>query len=378
MKKLFFILLLTPLLSFAQKTYTVGPKETLFSIGRALKIHPRELAEYNNIPFEDGVKVGQVLKIPAVKKMAPLPDVAPATTPVTLKDPVAKPVSTPVTIAPKPTAVPVTATTSKPIPVAVTKPTPTPIPVTTTAAKPAPATSSVTTVPVKPASVVKPTEKSVTPAGMQPIYHKVQKKETLFQISQTEKVSIDDIKKWNKLTVDGVNEGVNLIVGYKNHTTDPIAKKETPIKPAPPVVAAPTEIKQTPVVTSVVVVTENEAKPQHSGSVIIRDFQGGYFNTAYSSQNSGKSSLKSENGTAAVFKSTSGWNDGKYYCLYNAAPSGTILKITNKANQKSIFAKVLDVIPDLKQNDGLLIRLSNAAADELGASAETFDVILSY
>jgi len=190
-------------------------------------------------------------------------------------------------------------------------------------------------------------------------------------------VSIDDIKKWNKLTVDGVNEGVNLIVGYK-HTTDPIAKKETPIKPAPPVVPAPAEIKQTPVATSVVVVTENEAKPQHSGSVIIRDFQGGYFNTAYSNQNSGKSLLKSESGTAAVFKSTSGWNDGKYYCLYNAASSGTILKITNKANQKSIFAKVLDVIPDLKQNDGLLIRLSNAAADELGVSAETFYVILSY
>ncbi len=373
MKKLFFILLLTPLLSIAQKTYTVGPKETLFSIGRALKIHPRELAEYNNIPFENGVKVGQVLKIPAVKKMEPLPDVAPAIASVPVKESVVKPASNTATTTPKPATATVNATTPKPTPAAVTKPATS---ITTNAAKPATATTSVT--PAKPVIAVKPTEKPVTPAGMQPIYHKVQKKETLFQISQTEKVSIDDIKKWNKLTVDGVNEGVNLIVGYKNHTTDPIVKKEIPIKPVTPIVAAPAEIKQTPVAIPVVDIKENEAKPQHSGSIIIRDFQGGYFNTAYSSQNSGKSSLKSESGTAAVFKSTSGWNDGKYYCLYNAAPSGTILKITNKANQKSVFAKVLDVIPDLKQNDGLLIRLSNAAADELGAGAETFDVILSY
>jgi LysM repeat protein len=70
MKILLFILLLFPVLAFAQKTYTVGPKETLFSIGRSLNIHPRELAEYNNISFETGVKIGQVLKIPAVKKMA--------------------------------------------------------------------------------------------------------------------------------------------------------------------------------------------------------------------------------------------------------------------------------------------------------------------
>jgi hypothetical protein len=39
---------------------------------------------------------------------------------------------------------------------------------------------------------------------------------------------------------------------------------------------------------------------------------------------------------------------------------------------------VLDVIPDLKQNEGLLIRLSNAAADELGVSSETFNVTLNY
>ena len=96
------------------------------------------------------------------------------------------------------------------------------------------------------------------------------------------------------------------------------------------------------------------------------------------SQFNEQASVKEETGTAAVFKSTSGWEDGKYYCLHNTAPAGSIVKITNKNTQRSVYAKVLDVIPDLKQNAGILIRLSNAAADELGAGENNFDAILNY
>ena len=85
-----------------------------------------------------------------------------------------------------------------------------------------------------------------------------------------------------------------------------------------------------------------------------------------------------ENGAAAVFKSTSGWQDGKYYCLYNNAVAGTIIKITNNANRKSVYAKVLDMIPDINSNNGLSIRLSNAAAEELGAGETRFDCTLIY
>ncbi len=91
-----------------------------------------------------------------------------------------------------------------------------------------------------------------------------------------------------------------------------------------------------------------------------------------------KKSIVEESGTAAIFKSTSGWQDGKYYCLHNTATAGSIIKITNKANQRSVYAKVLDVIPDLKQNTGILIRLSNAAADELGAGENNFEALLNY
>ena len=68
MKNLFsLILFLFPLFAMAQTTHTVAAKESLFSIGRLYNVHPRELASYNNIAFETGLTVGQVLKIPVKK-----------------------------------------------------------------------------------------------------------------------------------------------------------------------------------------------------------------------------------------------------------------------------------------------------------------------
>jgi len=57
---------------------------------------------------------------------------------------------------------------------------------------------------------------------------------------------------------------------------------------------------------------------------------------------------------------------------------GTILKVKNNANGKIVYAKVLDAIPDIKQNSGLAIVISNAAAEELGAGENKFDCVVSY
>jgi hypothetical protein len=43
-----------------------------------------------------------------------------------------------------------------------------------------------------------------------------------------------------------------------------------------------------------------------------------------------------------------------------------------------VYAKVLDAIPDIKQNSGLAIVISNAAAEELGAGENKFDCVVSY
>jgi hypothetical protein len=93
---------------------------------------------------------------------------------------------------------------------------------------------------------------------------------------------------------------------------------------------------------------------------------------------SGNKTPVNENGSAGIFKSTSGWQDGKYYCFNNNALPGTIIKITDNLTGKSVYAKVLDAIPDIKQNSDLTLILSNAAAEELGAAEGKFDCALSY
>ncbi len=314
MKKYFFILWMIPVVSMAQKKHTVGPKESLFSIARQFNVHPRELAEYNHISFEKGLTIGQVIKIPNKTTMAPL---------AKLSDTKA---DTKVTVVAQETA-------------------------------PPPNTPSTTETNAQPVTAV-----------LSPIFHTVQKKETLYQISQKyNKVPIADLKSWNHLTQDGVKEGMKLIVGYAN-ATKPLVKEQTPaldsIRSASNHAAANNVAVAMPS-------KKTEPAPVETKNAAVKNMQpGGYFASGYL----GTASAINETGTAGVFKSTSGWDDKKYYCLYNNATAGTIVKITHTDNQKTIYAKVLDMMPDLKQNKDILIRISNAAAQELGAITDSFNV----
>lgn len=228
----------------------------------------------------------------------------------------------------------------------------------------------------------KPAAKSNAQTGATPIYHKVAKKESLFRISKIYNASVDDIKKWNHLNSDGLNEGMSLIVGYGVAVERPstVTNAPGPVEVKKP---APEPVKEKPVAATVSkpVVTVVEDKKTEPSTAPVKSsgkgFNGGFFRSLYDEQ-AQKKSMVEESGTAAIFKSSSGWEDGKYYCLHNSAVPGSIVKITNKSNQRAVYAKVLDVIPDLKQNAGIMIRLSNAAADELGAGEQNFESIVSF
>ncbi len=323
MKKLFLLLFLLPFFAAAQKikTHTVGAKESITSIGRLYKINGRELANYNKIDYDKALIQGQILKIPAQNAL--IKNTAPATV---KKDAVIK--------------------------------------------------SAV------PEKVVSAPNKNGTP-----IYHTVVKQETLYRISTLyNKVAVADLKKWNKLASDTLSEGAKLIVGYLNEKNTTTAKETTSVaKPkeedTPTIKTAGEEeinVKAREEKKEIAQPVSKTEKVMTSTGVKLIDFNGGFFKNIFEEQTNGKKTV-SETGAVGVFKSTSGWQDGKYYCLHNIAPAGTILKITDKATGKSVYAKVLDMIPDIKQNAGLLIRLSNAAADALGATADSkIDCTINY
>lgn len=103
-----------------------------------------------------------------------------------------------------------------------------------------------------------------------------------------------------------------------------------------------------------------------------KSFNGGFFKTDFTDGG------KSAEGAAGIFKSSSGWQDGKYYALMNNVPVGTIVRVTVSSSGKSIYAKVLGQLPDMKESAGLTIRISNAAAGELGEGDGRFNVSVRY
>lgn len=329
MKKLFLILFLLPFIVKAQEaplmiagtgdnlylTHTAAAKENFYSIGRLYNISPKEIAPYNNLSMDKGLSIGQAIKIP-LKAMN-----------------------------------------------------------------------------------FSQTGTAAADEVVVPVYHEVQPKETLYQLStHYNKVPVASIKSWNNLSGDAVSTGQNIIVGYlkvkkslsafaASGAAAPVAVAPAPAAAKPAVVKAEPPVKKPepkPIVKEVpdedLQVAQKEAVQKEAAkkatpvavvSTDAADFKGGVFRTQYS--NTGKD----ESGTAGIFKSTSGWDDGKFYCLHNTASQGTILKITNTATGKSIYAKVLDSIPDLRQNSNLVLRLSNAGADAIGA-AGNFECTINY
>jgi LysM repeat protein len=303
-----FLLLSIPLFVAAQKTHTVAAKESFYSIGRMYNVHPKDLASYNNIPFEKGLSIGQVIKIPGAGNAAPMPDVPkPVTTDVVQSEPV----------------------------------------------------------------------KAVKASGSNPIYHTVAPKEGLYGISKKYNSTIADIKKWNNLSSDALEIGMHLVVGYDG--TSALTKTETPVVPRPVTKEKETVVAKTSVPEKQEDIYVEPAVPVVMNTNAPIAHNGGYFKAFYNQQIKEKgASSGQDRGEAGIFKSTSGWDDGKYYCLHNSAPAGSFIKITNTANNKSVYAKVLDLMPDLKQNSGIIIRISNAAASELNVTGSSFECSLNY
>ncbi|HYO22643.1 MAG TPA: peptide-binding protein, partial [Flavisolibacter sp.] len=93
----------------------------------------------------------------------------------------------------------------------------------------------------------------------------------------------------------------------------------------------------------------------------------------------GQSLRKDDMVTAGIFKTASGWQDAKYYALIDGVEPGTIIRIVNPNNNKAIYAKVLDKMTGIRQNQGYNVRISNAAATALEVTdAEKFIVRVNY
>jgi len=236
-----------------------------------------------------------------------------------------------------------------------------------------------------------------------PLYYKTDDKDDLPSMGKKYRnVSLEKLKYWNNLPSDELKPGTKLLVGFlvskefptvtikHEIKTETVAEKTPPEKVEEKTETKPeekTEIK-TEVKTEEKAENKTEQKPEPNPEnkpvekteiKTEMDPGQGYFKSHFEQQLRIIPASKEETLTSGIFKTASGWEDAKYYLLMDKVSPGTIVRIMNPTNNKMVYAKVLGEMSGIRQNEGLNIRISNAAASALEITeTDKFIVKLNY
>jgi LysM repeat protein len=297
--------------------HRVSPKENWYSIGRTYALSPKDIAPYNQLSLDMGLGIGQVIKIPLL---------------ATNFD-----------------------------------------------------------------------QQSNTAIGI-PVYHKVQPKEGLFRITENYGIALNDLKRINKLNSDQVKIGDMIIIGFLRHSEQTVVPSNSAASDkdqntiatnskVPNSATVQSNIQATPVTKSSDLkkseakqetkkeITDHAAAPTASSQIApgkLEKMGSGFFSSLYDQQSNEGKQQHLEAFIYGVFKSTSGWDDQKYYVLLNDVVPGTAIKISVKDSERFVYAKVLGAVPPGKESEGLSMRMSNATAAALGLTDTNAQLTLDW
>lgn len=215
-----------------------------------------------------------------------------------------------------------------------------------------------------------------------PVYYQVKEKEGLATVSNKfNKIALKELRTWNKLSKDELKKDQYVIVGF---IPEPLKAEEVIVKTSnaedasqevvipEKIVPAQEEVVKEPVtpVEEKAVVKEKPHDPQAE--------EKGYFKNLYA-KSSHAEQTHQKAVTSGIFKTNSGWTDGKYYLLMDDVAPGTVAKVTNPMNNTSIYARVLGPMKGIRFNEGLDVRISEAGASTLKITdIEKFIISVTY
>jgi murein DD-endopeptidase MepM/ murein hydrolase activator NlpD len=250
-------------------------------------------------------------------------------------------------------------------------------------------------------------QKQLTTAIPRTTTHVVTKGETLYGIGKKYGVTVQQIKTWNHLTSDYAQEGETLVIGADAATVAKVAatsvqpetiQEQTQVNTQKQrVETASQDVQKNADAEKVTTTIDPNTTPQNNSyastmaaplnaeaeanankaaaeEAIASTYSGdGYFMGQFKKDGS----AKTVTGVSKTFKTASGWSDGKFYILANDIEPGTIVKLTAE-NGKSVYAKVLWNLGDLKDNAGISFRISNATAAALKENADSFNLNVAF
>jgi len=182
--------------------------------------------------------------------------------------------------------------------------------------------------------------------------HTVKSGESLFSLSKLYGTSIEDLIQWNALTSNNLKVGQSIKVGKGAlAAVEPVVKEVRRQQAAAP--AQTIESSATPK-QEVTAPKEEVTAPNTSG---------GFTNTK-------------ETGLAELIPGTEA--NKKYLVLHRTAPVGSVIRVKNEENNLTIFARVVGVLPETGDNSKVLIKLSQAAFEQLKGVNSRFPVEILY
>lgn len=171
------------------------------------------------------------------------------------------------------------------------------------------------------------------------VYHEVEAGQTLFAISRLYAVSITELRQWNDLASYDLSVGQKLIV------------------------SAHGELKVFDEATAEVTSYQPSAQPIKR-DVTINKHQDLLYQK-YLQEGSIGHPMKKERGAAAKLITNNRDMQDVYYALHKTAPVGSVIKVVNLVNRKSVFVTVLAPLPPIDENENIQIKMSPAATKEL-------------
>jgi LysM repeat protein len=206
-----------------------------------------------------------------------------------------------------------------------------------------------------------------------PVYYKAGDKEGLATVSNKTNATVSNLRWWNALSADELKKDAKLIIGFLlSPEMKPITIKGSPVTEvvAEPVVLTSKEKEEEEKEAEAELKAEKKEEKKDPLPVVKEERKpvlpgNGYFKNDFEKQLKITPVSKDETVTSGIFKTTSGWVDTKYYLLIDKVAPGTIVKVINPSNNKSIYAKVLGEMAGIRQNEGYNIRISNAGAAAL-------------
>lgn len=181
------------------------------------------------------------------------------------------------------------------------------------------------------------------------IEYKVGPRETLYAIARRFNTNVEEIKRINSLKSNNLTVG-QIIKVRQGTTIAPAVPGTAPIEKTEPV--AP------------VVPTPEETDSASQDAVKVHPNRYGL-------------TERSEHG-AAVWIEDENLDSSRMFALHKTAPIGTVIKITNPMNGKSTFAKVVGKYTENETTKDVIIVVTKATADLLGALDKRFQVNIDY